>query len=433
MKLSSIEKKHVVKGAAYIDHYGIPKKYLGKDYWVEVNGREYPFNYLTHMAYQMVPGQKGVWLDFQSSPSTRGYIESLGFKVIYRQEGIGFINSGELELFKDLAGTQYRKANDEHVRFGELLRPLALKMNKWAELSLVEDMEYHEDTNWQRSGYFRSYLWIRIMRPNTTKQVYFLIGCSAKGQLFMELDCQRSQYGTSKFAHLPEDKAIKFDDYISRSGYVPVLIEPEQLSSYDWSRLVEETQGFLEQYLPLYDELNDLITEGVKNKNRASGLLQTASPAKTKSYAKRKRSFKGRKVDWDKKLQGSRTLGNQGEYLVIRHEQEGLRSAGFPDLAERVSKVLDGRGFDILSFDHKGNEKHIEVKTTTADRDEPFYMSLNEVEYFEQNDNAILYRLYYYDHFQPSAKFYIMNAKELLSSCFSPLSFEISISTPNES
>ena len=35
----------------------------------------------------------------------------------------------------------------------------------------------------------------------------------------------------------------------------------------------------------------------------------------------------------------------------------------------------DGLGYDVLSFDADGNERFIEVKTTTFGRDTPFFVS----------------------------------------------------------
>lgn len=95
----------------------------------------------------------------------------------------------------------------------------------------------------------------------------------------------------------------------------------------------------------------------------------------------------------------TRQLGTAGEEWVIDLEREGLRRAGRPDLAARVSwvarEVGDGAGYDIGSFRPGGEDRLIEVKTTNLGPKTPFYITRWEVEVSRVNrDSYSLYRVH---------------------------------------
>src|SRR5436190_2714982 len=75
----------------------------------------------------------------------------------------------------------------------------------------------------------------------------------------------------------------------------------------------------------------------------------------------------------------NRSLGEAGEEFVLRFETARLVSVGQERLAsqvERVSKTRgDGLGYDILSFEASGEERLIEVKTTSYGSSTPFYVT----------------------------------------------------------
>lgn len=78
----------------------------------------------------------------------------------------------------------------------------------------------------------------------------------------------------------------------------------------------------------------------------------------------------------------NRQLGRAGEEFVVNIERQRLIAQGRSDLADDVRWVSDldgdGAGFDILSFDHRGEERLIEVKTTNGAGRTPFFMTRNE-------------------------------------------------------
>lgn len=95
----------------------------------------------------------------------------------------------------------------------------------------------------------------------------------------------------------------------------------------------------------------------------------------------------------------NRSLGLAGEQFALRCEQWRLSELGVGQLAERVKHASveqgDGLGFDILSFEHDGRERFIEVKTTTFGERTPFFVSANEVRFARESGPQFhLYRLF---------------------------------------
>lgn len=102
-----------------------------------------------------------------------------------------------------------------------------------------------------------------------------------------------------------------------------------------------------------------------------------------------------RKVDPAARDHANRTLGFAGEEFVFELERRRLER----DLPKRVSDLKwvardegDGHGYDIRSFDDRGHETFIEVKTTAGGARTPFFVTRNERTV--SNDLADAYRLY---------------------------------------
>ena len=73
--------------------------------------------------------------------------------------------------------------------------------------------------------------------------------------------------------------------------------------------------------------------------------------------------------DFETENKKNKLLGNRGEEIVFTLEKKYLKSKGKNELAEKVEwvseKGLDYLGYDILSFEENGDEKYIEVKSTS--------------------------------------------------------------------
>lgn len=114
-----------------------------------------------------------------------------------------------------------------------------------------------------------------------------------------------------------------------------------------------------------------------------------------------------------------RDLGLAGERAVLDLERRMLSLSGHDRLARMVEHVSqtrgDGLGYDVLSFDTEGTEKFIEVKTTRKQREFPFLVTNNEVEFSkEERDRFHLYRVY--DFGRPKTGLFTLEG-ELGSSC----------------
>lgn len=62
-------------------------------------------------------------------------------------------------------------------------------------------------------------------------------------------------------------------------------------------------------------------------------------------------------------------IGQLGEKYVVEYERQNLTKAGRNDLANKVRQISEediGVGYDVLSFNVNGENKFIEVKTTTG-------------------------------------------------------------------
>ncbi len=126
----------------------------------------------------------------------------------------------------------------------------------------------------------------------------------------------------------------------------------------------------------------------------------------------------------------NRKLGRDGEELVFHFELERLRQFERPDLAKKVRWISeedgDGAGYDILSFDAKGNERFLEVKTTVGSEITPFYITRNELSLSSERPDAFrLCRVFEFSR-QPRMFELVPPLKDHVR--LSPLSYEASFS-----
>lgn len=150
------------------------------------------------------------------------------------------------------------------------------------------------------------------------------------------------------------------DRYISQH---PMALYPEHVASGD-NAFVERANLFVEPppaLLPVTPQREDV-----------ERLVRKFDPVE--------RDFRNRK------------LGRDGEELVLHFELERLKQFERPDLVKKVRWVSqedgDGAGYDILSFDEKGKERFLEVKTTVGPDVTPFYITRNELSFSSERADA---------------------------------------------
>lgn len=143
-----------------------------------------------------------------------------------------------------------------------------------------------------------------------------------------------------------------------------------------------------------------------------ANLVETPIP-NSKKQAKLASKRKQSKVNWEDKEVENRRVGLEGEMLVFNHEVSHLIENGRQDLADKVKLVSledDSLGYDIKSFDVKGGDKYIEVKTTKGSKNSDFFISKNEVDVSEKLGSQYwIYRVYALTN--SGAKFYCFNGK----------------------
>jgi hypothetical protein len=433
MKLDPIRKEHIEEAAEIIDGAGIPKNKIHNLYWVELeNGKEYPFKHLTSIAYTIANSNDPQSLDFESKPEYREYIASLGFKINYYQDQIGFFSVDEIIHFSKIRSNPYRSENPEDVKNGLKLAPLIIKLNKWADRTAPESFQVRNDKSWQWSGTFKSYLWIKIFKEGFQDKIFFNCGIDNKG-LFLEFNCQRSNHSGGTTKALPQEKIDLFDKVLEEHNYEEVIISHEKLKNNGWDYLIRRSKNFIAQYEGIYDELCLIIEEDIsKLHETGNSLTLTDSPAKIKSRIKDNPSFKGHKTDWSKSNAESKSIGDNGEDLALKFERNQLKEELLSYEVPEPKKALDGEGYDILSHFSDGSYKYIEVKTTYRGKEEPFYLSGNEKSFLEQYSKSyIIYRIYNYNPVLKQGKIFKISGEELLDFNYKPISFEVSTNNPD--
>lgn len=143
-----------------------------------------------------------------------------------------------------------------------------------------------------------------------------------------------------------------------------------------------------------------------------------------------------KKQDHLAKGKRAQRIGSRGEQIVMSYEMDNLKKLGREDLANKVSRVSeksDAYGFDILSFDAHGNEKFIEVKSTTRGIGySVFHISANELEVSRSKHNYFFYFVYEADTLIP--KIWEQLAKDILDSDKirrEPTSYKLTFKTNN--
>lgn len=127
-------------------------------------------------------------------------------------------------------------------------------------------------------------------------------------------------------------------------------------------------------------------------------LVPGPAPSKKPSEPKTLQRL-ARKFDPATRDARNRELGRLGEERILFSERARLIDAGKNDLARKVKWISeeegDGAGYDILSFSESGDERLLEVKTTTGHQYTPFYLTENERQLsVERADEFRLVRLY---------------------------------------
>lgn len=157
----------------------------------------------------------------------------------------------------------------------------------------------------------------------------------------------------------------------------------------------ETEQDDLEDYLPTIFPLNpkpEFIDLNILPAISDEGAEIVYDQKDLKGFERK--SGKGKK-NYTKLFKRYKEYGDRGEYIVKNAEINELKSFGMKDLSDKVEQVSDesdSYGFDILSYEIDGREKHIEVKATSAPvGNASFFITENEIRKAKQLQNYYLY------------------------------------------
>lgn len=336
-----------------------------------------------------------------------------------------FYTISEIEHFTKIAGSKYRKDNANDVNNGFKLRPLTQKTNYWAEKSLIEDFTFKKDNHWHWSGTIKHYLWVRIFRKGDSKKVYFIVGVH-DGTLYIQLNCQRSNHSEGSTKPLPQDKIDRISKIVEES--VPdIIISKNEIMGLNWDLLIQKSKQFILDNKEIYDILESIaISDELNEIKNKSEIIEAKIPEVINSKIQSsKHQYSGSFTNYIEKARKDKQTGDLGEDLVLKHEKKKLANSIFSSKINEIKKMKDGEGYDILSFDpNTGEEIHIEVKSTTGNSDEPFYMSLNEFNYLcDFPENYKLYRIY---NIRKTPVMYILVSKQIQDLQKKSLVFEMS-------
>ncbi len=190
-----------------------------------------------------------------------------------------------------------------------------------------------------------------------------------------------------------------YSEYLNRMSEIRELLQPkfeEKISlidahSFCW--VIANNPKILEI------DINCSLSEPVRLIITDSPFLSSDENLKPKGP----RKFKGvLKKEREQNERKNNIIGFKGEEYVRDAEIQLLIDNDRADLAEKVDHVSvkkgDGVGYDIESYSLDGRIKHIEVKTTTSDKNTRFFISDNELAFSEQNpESYYIYRLYYFN------------------------------------
>jgi hypothetical protein len=186
--------------------------------------------------------------------------------------------------------------------------------------------------------------------------------------------------------------------------------------------LIELGRPFIKGYKPLYNR-QQLLFEEVYNyltqhRRKLDSLFEKFSEEKTpiekpvinfenvlnedkveSKFKLSKSGFKAVKIDYLKKEQNNRSLGQSGEEFVLNYEKWRLNKLGKSSLAKKIRWVSkdegDGLGYDIHSKNENGSDRFIEVKTTKLTKETPIYISQTELRFaLTSSKDFYLYRVF---------------------------------------
>ncbi|KAF0200260.1 MAG: hypothetical protein FD170_3615 [Bacteroidetes bacterium] len=336
---------------------------------------------------------------------------------------IDFFNQDELDFFKKWQYKVYNPNDDEHKNAKNYLMATVWEKTIHLGREIVKRLQGFEldgKKYWSQRGWaenaeganiqaaiVKPYTWVKVFRnTDRGKDIFFTFGIDAypEAEAFIyKIDCQDKR--DSKLSQTQIELCKTLVPASARWNEISF----EDLVIENWDSLIETCVRFVQEHIERYDAIVEAVWGAAispslfKNK-----LIKKDKPKDSyESIPDTKRDFKGVDVDFQAIAKVQKDLGDKGETLVKQREIDFLKEKKLHDKAALVDIVQDGKGFDVYSFDESGNEKFIEVKTTTGNEYSPFYLSENEFHFMRLKKNQYsIYRVYNFDEENNFAMFF---------------------------
>lgn len=151
------------------------------------------------------------------------------------------------------------------------------------------------------------------------------------------------------------------------------------------------------EYIPLIEDI------------QSSKFELTIINSKNSAQVSKKKSIK-KNIDFTKIQERQKTIGDLGEQIVLELLKKDACKKGNKAPEHVSSTIGDGLGYDIKAFNKDQKELLIEVKSTTRNSIDGFYMSKNECSIAKKHpDSYKIYRVFDIDIAQATAKVCILD------------------------
>jgi hypothetical protein len=319
-----------------------------------------------------------------------------------------FFTQEDLNFFSLWIDHVYDKSDAAHVAAkNRVMDTIGSKVVYWAQqlAKRVDAFTSYNPRIWLKQGWddssgtnervvkFKHYSWARLFKEQDRgKDIFFTVQADgAEKALIYKLDYFFEKYSKLSFSQKGLCKQLIPDELKW------IEISYDDIPEYSWERLLDETETFICENEKVYDHTITSVWTGVIDVPKLSNrLIRRETPhSGIDALPTRNFEFVGFNTDWQKKNEQAENCGSIGEELVMEYEKAYLERYQRTDLASKVAKMQDGKGYDILSYHPDGSEKHIEVKTTTGNEETPFFISINEIMYSEKYpESYYLYRVF---------------------------------------
>ena len=156
----------------------------------------------------------------------------------------------------------------------------------------------------------------------------------------------------------------------------------------DDTKLLEDYKKMLDFYVDIFespltpsiDSLVNAVADPLRLEDTKVKIkdFEYRSPKKTKGKKSNNKKAKAKKRRSDR----SAFIGRKGEKIVFDFEKEKLKKINLNDLSEKVrwhAELNEKPGYDITSFDDKGDEIFIEVKSSSGKTINDVDLTKNEI------------------------------------------------------